>query len=498
MDKHLFVIFGATGDLTKRKLLPALYHLMKSHQDASKCHVLGASRSDWSDEDFRSMAREALRDKGFSDDELSAWCDRRLFFQCLGDDGEDFRALRSRIEQLERHYDLPGNRAFYLSLPPVAYGPTIEGLGDAGLNRSNGWTRVVIEKPFGADLASAQALNRTVHEHFSEDQVYRIDHYLGKETVQNLLVFRFGNALFESIWNRDRIERVEITVSEDLGVGGRAGYYDQSGHIRDMVQNHMTQLLTLTAMEPPSSIQADDIRQEKVKVLRAMEQLDVKRDVVLGQYDDGTVDGEPVPGYLGEPDVPEDSTTETFAAMRLHVNNWRWQGVPFYLRTGKRLPTKLTQIAVRFRTAPVALFQADEDPCVPGTDGCEAAPNELLITLQPNEGFDLHFEVKAPGSASNGAMQLNTERLSFSYQDAFGPMPDAYETLIRDIITGDQTLFVRGDEVEASWRLYDPILQADLPVHPYRAGTWGPDAVNDLLPSWTSKARTPVTEAAAS
>jgi glucose-6-phosphate 1-dehydrogenase len=347
----------------------------------------------------------------------------------------------------------------------------------------------VVEKPFGYDLESARNLNEHVHAHFEEDQVYRIDHYLGKETVQNLMAFRFGNALFESMWNREHIDRVEITVSESLGVGGRGGYYDESGHVRDMVQNHLTQLLTLVAMEPPASMDANAIRDEKVKVLNAVQQPTPESDIVFGQYAAGTVDGEPVPGYRDEPDVPDDSDTETFAAMRLNVANWRWQGVPFYLRTGKRLPAKLTQIAVRFQSAPVSLFQSDGGPCVPQDADCEAPPNELLITLQPNEGFDLRFEVKAPGEGSNGAMSLETQQLSFSYENAFGPVPDAYETLIRDIIVGDPTLFVRGDEVEASWQLYTPLLEADLPVRPYQAGTWGPDAVDRLLSNWTSSGR---------
>ncbi len=489
IQPHLFVIFGATGDLTKRKLIPALFHLMEDADVARRCVVLGAARSDWSDERFRESAREALLDNGYSEEAVAKWCTRNLFYQCLGEGGDDYEALRRRVDQLERHLDLPGNRAFYLSLPPPVYGPAIDGLGDVGLNESPGWTRVVVEKPFGNDLASAQALNERVHRHFDEDQVYRIDHYLGKETVQNLMAFRFGNALFESIWNREHIERVEITVSEDLGVGGRGGYYDQSGHVRDMVQNHLTQLLTLVAMEPPASMDANAIRQEKVKVLTSVQQPNPETDVVFGQYGAGTVDGEPVPGYRDEPDVPDDSDTETFAALRLNVANWRWQGVPFYLRTGKRLPTKLTQIAVRFQGAPVSLFQSDGQPCIPQDADCEARSNELLITLQPNEGFDLRFEVKAPGENENGTMELETQQLSFSYADAFGPVPDAYETLLRDIIVGDPTLFVRADEVEASWQLYAPLLDTDNAVHPYEAGTWGPEAVDRLLESWTSGGR---------
>ena len=490
IEPHLFVIFGATGDLTQRKLIPALYELMESEDVARRCHVLGAARSDWSDTHFREVARESLRDDGFPEGEVASWCAHNLYYQSLGEDGDDYDALRSRIEALEEDLGLPGNRAFYLSLPPSIYGEALEGLGRAGLNTSPGWTRVVVEKPFGHDLASARTLNDRVHEYFEEDQVYRIDHYLGKETVRNLMVFRFGNALFESLWNREHIERVEITVSEALGVGGRAGYYDQSGQVRDMVQNHLTQLLSLVAMEPPSRMDADAIRQEKVKVLNAVQQPDPATDVVLGQYDEGRVDGESVGAYRDEPDVPDDTNTETFAALRLNIVNWRWQGVPFFLRTGKRLPTKLTQIAVRFQGAPVSLFQSDGGPCIPQKADCEASPNELLITLQPNEGFDLRFEVKAPDRNDVNGMSLQTQQLSFSYKDAFGPMPDAYETLLRDVIVGDPTLFVRSDEVEASWQLYDPILKADNPVHSYPAGTWGPEAVESLLSDWVSSART--------
>ena len=471
IDPHIFVIFGATGDLTKRKLLPALYHLMQEQDVAQNCYVLGTARSGWSDERFRREAREALAEQ-FSERDLLRWCDQNLYYQSLGEDSQNYEGLRDRIEALEAEHDLPGHRAFYLSLPPRVYGPTVEALGEIGLNDSPGWSRVVIEKPFGHDLASAQALNDRVHAHFSEDQVYRIDHYLGKETVQNLLAFRFGNAIFESLWNRERIEKVEITVSEALGVGERAGYYDDAGHLRDMVQNHLTQLFTLVAMEPPSSMGADAIRSEKVKVLRSTRPIDPE-EVVFGQYANGQFDGTSVPAYRDEPGVPDDSTTETFVALPLHIDNWRWQGVPFLLRTGKRLPEKRTQIAVHFECAPVSLFQQTDEDGQP----CGVDPNVLLITLQPDEGFDLHFEVKTPGEA----FQLETQKLRFRYEEAYGPMPDAYETLLQDIIVGDQTLFVHSDEVEASWELYTPLLDADLDVHPYPAGSWGPDAADDVL-----------------
>ncbi|PEN13713.1 glucose-6-phosphate dehydrogenase [Longibacter salinarum] len=482
IDPHVFVIFGATGDLTKRKLIPALFHLMQNEDIAERCHVLGTARSDWSDDKFRSVAKEALRNADFDEADIDAWCDQRLFYQSLGEDGADFEALQHRIEDIEEQFDLPQNRAFYLSLPPRTYGPTIKQLGEQGLSESDGWTRVVIEKPFGQDLESAKELNDTVHAAFREDQVFRIDHYLGKETVQNLLVFRFANAMFESLWNRDRIERVEITVSENLGVGDRASYYDSSGHVRDMLQNHITQLLSLVTMEPPAAMEGDEIRQEKVKALRAV-MPPSPEDVVFGQYSEGEVGGERVPAYTDEPDVPDDSDTETFVALRLEIANWRWRGVPFYIRSGKRLDKKRTQIAVVFQRAPIALFQPGGEPCIPEEAGCSAEPNVLLITLQPNEGFDLRFEVKSP-ETNSGDMQLDTQHLSFSYRDAFGPIPDAYTTLLRDVITGDQTLFVRSDEVEASWRLYTPLLDADLPVHDYPAGSWGPDETFELLPSW--------------
>ena len=464
IDPHIFVIFGATGDLTKRKLLPSLYHLMQEKDMAANCYVLGTARSGWSDERFRREAREALADS-FSERELMQWCDKNLYYHSLGEDSSDYDGLRNRIHALEDEHDLPGNRAFYLSLPPPVYAPTIEALGEVGLNESGGWTRLVVEKPFGHDLDSAQALNALVHRYFGEDQIYRIDHYLGKETVQNLLAFRFGNAIFESIWNRDRIDRVEITVAESLGVEERAGYYDDAGQLRDMVQNHLTQLFTLIAMEPPSGMEADAIRDEKVKVLRSTRPIEYS-EVLLGQYVDGEVQGEHQAAYRAENGVTPDSATETFVSIPLYVDNWRWKGVPFVLRTGKRLPQKLTQVKVFFRCAPVSIFQNADANGAP----CEVSPNVLVITLQPDEGFDLQFEVKAPGEA----MQLATEQLSFRYEDAFGPIPDAYETLIRDVITGDQTLFVRGDEVERSWALYTPLLNADLAVHTYPAGSWGP------------------------
>ena len=467
IEPHLFVIFGATGDLTRRKIIPALYHMLKRAGGVERSFILGAARRDWSDEDFKRTAREALSAEGFEGDEMNHWCDHCVGYQSVGDD-RDYASLAERIEAVEEEYGLGGNRVFYLALPPGAFPPTITGLGEAGLNEGPGWTRLVIEKPFGHDLESAQSLNKLVHSYFDEHQVYRIDHYLGKQTVQNLLAFRFANALFEPLWNRDRIARIEVLVAEDLGAGGRIGYYNEAGALRDMIQNHLTQLFTLIAMEAPSAFDADAIRQEKIKVLRSVQALRPE-DVVLGQYIRGTVGAAEVPGYQEEKDAVEGSNTETYVAVRLRVANWRWQGVPFVLRTGKRLPERRTKITVQFREAPVALFQ-------PYT--CATHPNSLVIALQPDEGFDLFFEVKTPDEP----FRLETQRFRFRYEEVFGAsFPDAYETLLLDTVQGDQTLFVHGEEVEASWRLYASLLERNTSPHPYPAGSWGPDEADRLL-----------------
>ena len=469
-DAHLFVVFGATGHLMRRKLLPSLYRLAaRGHLHRNV--ILGVARkSEPGEAGFRAQTREALKAEGIEAGESSdRWCDQCLHFQPIGKGTPaEFRSLAARIAELEQAHQLPGNRVFYLALSPEAFPATISGLAGAGMNRSSGWIRLVIEKPFGRDLGSARELNALVHRHFEESQVYRIDHYLGKETVQNLLAFRFANALFEPLWNRDRVDSVEITVAESLGVEQRAGYYEHAGALRDMVQNHLTQLLTLTAMEVPAAFDADAIRDEKVKVLRSMERIRPE-DVVLGQYSRGKVNGTEVPGYREEPGVAPDSQTETFVALRLEIANWRWHGVPFYLSTGKRLPRRVSQIAVRFRCPPVTFFRR--------FDSCKLNPNALLITLQPDEGFDLQFEVKTPGKQ----LTLETHRLRFRYEEAFAPLPDGYETLLLDVLEGDQTLFVRDDEVEASWRLYTPVLEQRGPVHFYAAGDWGPPEAEQLL-----------------
>ena len=452
----------------RRKLLPALARLNDLGLLGEDFKILGVSRRAMDDGGFREWARAALAEAGISSGpERSRWCDQCLHFQSIGQGGEsDYRGLKHRLEKLEGKEDRSRNRVFYLAMPPSGFAPSIEGLGGAGLNQSSGWTRLVIEKPFGRDLASAQDLNRLLHRYFEESQIYRIDHYLGKETVQNLLVFRFANPLFESVWNRDRVESVEITVAEQLGVGERAGYYDKTGALRDMVQNHLTQLLTLTAMEVPAAFEADSIRDEKVKVLRSLAPLEPE-DVTFAQYSGGTVDGEAVPGYLQEPGVDQESQTETFVSIRMEVANWRWQGIPFILRTGKRMADRVTQIKVRFRSPPVTLFRGS---------GASQVPGALVITLQPDEGFELDLDVKSPGPE----ISLDRHSLKFRYAESLGSLPEAYETLLLDVLTADQTLFVRGDEVEAAWRLYAPLLDRSLPIRAYPAGSWGPEE-SDLL-----------------
>jgi glucose-6-phosphate 1-dehydrogenase len=468
-ESCLFIIFGATGDLMRRKLLPALFHLSESGRLPANFHVLGVARGGLNDTKFRLWAKSSLAESGFTASRLRhRWCNRCLHYHRLDQQTPAaFDALRKRIGDLEREHALPGNRVFYLALPPQAFAGVIEGLGRAGLNREPGWTRLVIEKPFGRDLASAAALNDLVHRHFRERQVYRIDHYLGKDTVQNLLALRFGNALFESVWNRDHVASVHITVAEALGVEKRGAYYEQTGALRDMVQNHLAQLLTLTAMEPPAAFEADSIRFEKIKVLRAAAPLNA-RSVVLGQYATGRQGRRKLAAYREEPGVAPKSNVETFAAVRLQIDNWRWQGVPFYLCTGKRLAHRATDIAINFHRAPVALFKIN---------GAAPLHNALRISIQPDEGFALSFAVKTPGEQ----FQLETRRMEFRYRDAFGELSSGYETLLLEIIEGDQTLFVHADESIASWTLFGPLLAKKFPLHPYAAGSSGPPAAARLL-----------------
>ncbi len=473
---HLFIIFGATGDLNRRKLLPSLYEI-SLQDDAPDFAILGTSRSELSDADFAKLVAESLVEFGDKVKPAAAkkWLKGKLHFQSLTQDADPYEKLVQRAQALDREHGLGGNAVYYLSLPPQVFPKAIRGLGTFGANDGDGYTRLVIEKPFGTDLETAQELNDLIHEHFKEEQVYRIDHYLGKETVQNLIAFRFANAMFESLWNRDRVKRIEITVAESLGVEDRAGYYDQSGALRDMMQNHLTQLLTVVCMEVPARFKADDIRAEKLKVLKAVKHFE-EGDLVFGQYG-RSEDGE-LAGYLEEEGVPADSTTPTYVAARIFVDNWRWQGVPFLLRTGKRFPAKLTEIAIIFRGAPVSIFEggADGNP-----DTGDYLPEDILrIKIAPEQSVEMDFNIKKPGQG----MVLQRQQLNFSYDEVFGKLPDAYTALLFDVMEGDQTLFVGADEVEASWRLYDPVLDRAHDMCTYPAGSWGPKEARKFVEDW--------------
>ncbi|MDX2039046.1 MAG: glucose-6-phosphate dehydrogenase [Isosphaeraceae bacterium] len=478
------VLFGSTGDLAQRKLLPALYHLAKGGHLPADLVIVGYARRDWDDDRYRAEVEAGLAPAAGADfaEHWPAFARRLAFVSGTFDDAAGFERLRDRLADLARDRGTLGNNLFYLAVAPEFFAPIIEQLGHAGLLAHRGddspWSRVVIEKPFGHDLPSARALNREISRVLEEGQIYRIDHYLGKETVQNILALRFGNGMFEPIWNRRHVESVQITVAEEVGMpGGRGAYYDGSGAIRDMVQNHMMQLLCLVAMEPPVDLSADGVRNEKVKVLQALPKWtaeQVAANVVRARYGPGSIQGREVPGYLGEKGIAPGSTTDTFVAMRLTLETWRWAGVPFYLRTGKRLPKRATEIAVAFRKPPTELFETDTE----GTGGA----NQLILRIQPNEGASLAFQAKIPGSRR----RLQEVRMDFRYGTAFAsPPPEAYERLLLDVILGDPTLFTRTDEVDSAWRFITTILEAwdqgASPVETYPAGTWGPDSADRLL-----------------
>lgn len=469
IEPHLMIILGATGDLAHRKLLPALFKLSHENGFGQKLTVLGAARAALDAEAFRAKAVASLVTAGVTEAAARAWCKESLFYHSLGESNESgYKRLSEAASMLERERHLRGNRIIYLALPPDSVTPMVEGIGRAGLGRSDGWTRLVVEKPFGRDLASSIALNHTIHEYFPESAVYRLDHYLGKETVQNLLVFRFANAMFEPLWNRDRVARVEITVAEDLGVKGRGSSYDQAGALRDIVQNHMMQLLTLVAMDPPAAADAEAICNEKIRVLRAIEPID-RTKVVYGQYGASARAEVKGPAYCAEAGVSPDSKTETFVALCVRIANWRWHGVPFYLRTGKRLPRKVSRITVTFHCPPVEIFRPYQPACL--------SPNRLEVALQPDEGFNLSFEIKSPGPE----FALQTQRMRFRYGETFGPLPEAYQRLLLDVARGERMHFVRADEVEAAWRLLEPLIADPPPLLPYAGDTWGPKEADELV-----------------
>lgn len=479
-DPCAIVIFGASGDLARRKLIPSLLRLQASGALPKQFRVIGVGRSPVSDEQFRAKLRLELSPgtgAAQADDFLGRFC-------YLGGDlagPELYRALKEKLDALGREYGLKG-RLFYLSTPPQAYPVIVERLAEAGLARADGagtaWARVVIEKPFGTDLASARALNALVHNCFSENQVYRIDHYLGKETVQNILMFRFANTLFEPAWNRNNIDHVQITGAETLGVENRAGYYDRSGVLRDMFQNHLMQLLAMIAMEPPARFEADAVRDKKVEVLKAVRPFgkkELEENFVRAQYAAGVLDGKAAAAYRAEPGVPENSATPTFAALKLEIDNWRWQGVPFYLRSGKRLGARVTEIAVHFKKVPVSIFKP-----LPAEQLCA---NVLRFRIQPDEAITIRFEAKRPGPK----LCISTVNMEFNYRESFGaPPPESYGRLFLDALAGDQTIFARADGVELSWNILEPVLaraaeDGEKGLAFYPAGSWGPAESAALL-----------------
>ena len=481
-DPCIMVIFGASGDLTKRKLIPALYNLAKDNLLSKEFALVGIARNELSSEQFRDMIGKEIGEYATTkvDPDLWHWLARRIYYLAGDfDDAPTYDKLRDLLAQIDKEHGTRGNYFYYLATAPSFFAPIVKQLGAAKLvAEETGWRRVIIEKPFGRNYDSAVALNKEIRQVLNEKQIYRIDHYLGKETVQNILVFRFANGIFEPIWNRRYIDHVQITVSETVGVEQRGGYYDKAGTLRDMVPNHIFQLISLTAMEPPISFDADVVRDEQAKILKAIppptdEEVLVR--TVRGQYGEGVQDGVKVPAYRAEPMVAQDSRTETFVAMKLYIDNWRWADVPFYLRTGKRLPKRATQIAIQFKRAPFVLFRK--------TAVDQLEPNRLVLHLQPDEGISLSFSAKVPGPV----VQIGDVNMNFNYTDYFNATPQTgYERLLYDCMLGDATLFQRSDMVETAWHVVAPILDVWEALPPrrfpnYAAGTWGPPEADELL-----------------
>lgn len=480
-DPTTLVIFGATGDLTARKLVPSLYNLAREGLMPHDFTVIGFARRDWSDDFFREQMHTGVREFSRTPIQDAVWqsfAQSLSFHQSNFDDDDGYARLKTRLEEIESKRGGRGNRLFYLATPPEYYGIIAEKLGTTGLSQHEGGeTRIIIEKPFGEDLASAIELNKQVHSAFREEQVYRIDHYLGKETVQNIAVFRFANSIFEPLWNHKYVDHVQITVAENIGVENRANFYDKTGAVRDIIQNHVFQLMTLMAMEPPVEWEGEAVRDEKVKVLKSIRPLSPQQaplHAVRGQYATGSSGGEAVPGYLEHPQVDKHSTTATFIAMKFTIENWRWSGVPFYLRTGKRLPKRVTEIAVIFKPTPLPMF----GEAMNGLD-----PNALILRIQPDEGISLKFGSKLPGQVIN----IREVNMDFRYGTSFGvAAPDAYERLLLDSMLGDSKLFARSDEVIAAWKIIDPFfagwaLENGKAVPQYPAGTWGPQEADNWI-----------------
>jgi len=489
---QIMVIFGASGDLTYRKLIPALYALYNQHLLPDKFHVLGVSRTTIPDEEFRAKMTEGIRKFSenihVNDRQIAEFELHLSYFQMDMTSEKEYFRLKSALEAINMEEGTDSNYLFYLSTPPSLFSVIAGNLSKVGFsNESEGFKRLIIEKPFGYDLESSLTLNAQLHDAFLENQIYRIDHYLGKETVQNLLVMRFSNGIFEPLWNRNYVDHVEITSAENIGVEGRGGYYDGSGAIRDMLQNHLLQVVGLTAMEPPSSMDADAIRNETMKVLQSLKPIkhqDVASQVIRGQYVSSHIRGELVPGYREEKGVNPESRTETFIAMKFFIDNWRWGGVPFYIRTGKRLPTRVTEVVIHFKPTPHKLFQNDE---------VSKSCNQLIIRIQPDEGILLKFGLKQPGAGFN----VKTVNMDFHYSDlSEAHLPSAYERLIYDAMVGDSTLYARADAVEAAWKFVSPILDVwkndpDQKIYGYPAGTWGPENADDLIKDGESGWRYP-------